>query len=94
MPIARRDQTGAVLVAVKVAPGARASAVMGRLGDRLKVRVAAPAEGGKANKAVCDLLAGELGLRRGAVEVVAGKTSPEKTVRFEGVAPERIEKRW
>ena len=70
-----------VLLSIKVVPGASRDQVSGMLGDRLKVRISAPAEGGKANKAVCRLIAGLLGIKAGAVEVVNGKTSPEKVVR-------------
>jgi len=70
-----------VLLSIKVVPGASRDQVSGMLGDRLKVRISAPAEGGKANKAVCRLIAGLLGIKTGAVEVVNGKTSPEKVVR-------------
>ena len=47
---------------VKVVPGAARSEVAGRLGAAVKVRVAAPPEGGQANRAVCALLAERLGL--------------------------------
>lgn len=54
------------------------------LGERLKVRVTAPPEGGKANKAICTLVAGAVGVKPRQVTVVAGHTSPEKTLRIEG----------
>jgi uncharacterized protein (TIGR00251 family) len=50
----------------------------------LKVRVAAPAEGGKANGAVVRLLAEWLGVRE--VEIVAGGSRAEKTVRVTGLS--------
>ncbi|MCL4740739.1 MAG: DUF167 domain-containing protein [Phycisphaerales bacterium] len=83
-----------VLLAVKVVPGAKRDAVAGRLGDRLKVRVAAPPEGGRANRAVCDLIARELGVRASAVEVVSGHASAEKTVLVRGVRAEDIRAKW
>ncbi|MFG0273551.1 MAG: DUF167 domain-containing protein, partial [Phycisphaerales bacterium] len=49
-------------------------------GDRLKVRISAPPEGGKANKAICRLLASALGVKARDVEIVGGTTSPEKQV--------------
>ena len=48
---------GDVLIRVKVVPGASRAGIAGVLGDRLKVRVSAPAEGGRANKAVCAVIA-------------------------------------
>jgi uncharacterized protein (TIGR00251 family) len=50
----------------------------------LKVRVAAPAEGGKANRALVRLLAEWLGVRD--VEIVAGGSSAEKIVRVTGLS--------
>ncbi|RMH27950.1 MAG: DUF167 domain-containing protein [Planctomycetota bacterium] len=75
---------------IKAVPGASRDALGGMLGDRLKVRVSAPPEGGKANKAIAALLARELGVRPTQVEIIAGHTSPEKTVRVAGCDPERV----
>lgn len=55
----------------------------GVLGNRLKVRVAAPAEGGKANRAVVRLLKEWLGAVE--VEIVSGESRAAKTVRALGV---------
>lgn len=70
---------------VKVVPGASRSEIAGWLGDALKVRVAAPPEGGRANAAVESLLAGVLGLPRAQVRVIAGGSSPHKTVELVGI---------
>lgn len=75
---------------IKAVPGASRDAVAGMLGDRLKIRVAAPPEGGKANKAIVALLARELGLKPAQVEIVAGLTNPEKTVRLTGADPAKL----
>jgi uncharacterized protein (TIGR00251 family) len=74
---------------VKVVPGASRTEIVGPLGNRLKVRVAAPPEGGKANRALVELLREWLGTRD--VEIVAGRSSAEKTVRVLGLSatPER-----
>lgn len=77
---------GAVMIAVKAVPGAKRDEVAGPLGERLKVRVAQPPEGGKANKAICELLAKELGVKPGAVSVVRGTSNAEKVLRVEGLS--------
>ena len=41
---------------VKVVPGGSRDEIAGMLGDALKIKVSAQAEGGKANRAVCELL--------------------------------------
>jgi uncharacterized protein (TIGR00251 family) len=71
-------------LAIKVVPGASRTEVAGVLGDRLKVRVAAPPEGGKANRALVEVLSRWLGVRD--VEIVAGHSSAEKVVRVSGVS--------
>lgn len=81
---------GPIEIRIKAVPGASRDALGGMLGDRLKVRVSAPPEGGKANKAIAALLARELGVRPAQVEIIAGHTSPEKTVRVAGCDPERV----
>jgi uncharacterized protein (TIGR00251 family) len=77
-------------IPVKAVPGARRDEVVGMLGERLKVRVSAPPEGGRANRAICALIAAALGVRARDVEIAAGHASAEKTVRVHGADPERI----
>ncbi|MFN7021866.1 MAG: DUF167 domain-containing protein [Phycisphaerales bacterium] len=83
-----------IVLLVKAVPGARADQVTGWLGDRLKVRVSAPPEGGKANAAICRLLASELGLKPTAVEVARGHASAEKSVTVTGASWEDVLARW
>ena len=56
----------------------------------MKVRVAAPPEKGKANKAVEKLLCQSLDLPAGSVRIVAGTTSAQKTVEIDGLSIEQI----
>lgn len=79
-----------VLVPVKVVPGASRSRVAGVLGNRVKLNVAAAAEGGRANKAACELLAQALGLPTRAVSLHTGGTDPRKTLAVEGKSPSQI----
>ncbi len=74
-----------MLVNVKVAPGTSRNEVVGQLGDVLKVRAAAPPEGGKANQAVIRLLAGHYGVDRKRVRIVSGLASVRKTVEADSV---------
>lgn len=84
-----KETAGGVLIRVKAVPGARREQIAGLLGDRLKVKIAQPPEGGKANAAICGLLAQKLGVNASAVSLVSGHANPEKVVRVEGVTPER-----
>lgn len=53
----------------------------------LKVRIAAPAEKGKANDALCTFLAEYYGVPRNAVTIVSGHSAALKLVRVD--PPER-----
>ena len=78
------------LVRVKAVPGASRDAIAGVLGDRLKVRVSAPPEGGKANKAICAVVAAALSVRPRLVSIESGHGSAEKTLRIAGVPAGRV----
>ena len=67
-------------ISLVVSPGARRTELVGRYGDAWKARVAAPPEDGRANAALEELLASLLGVPRGDVSVVAGRTSRRKVV--------------
>lgn len=82
-----------VCLRVKVVPGASRDKVVGMLGDRIKIAVSAPPEAGKANKAVCKLLSGVLGVPPRDVTVTAGHTQPAKTVTVTGVGVEQAAQR-
>ncbi len=76
---------GYVVVDVHVQPGAGRTAVVGRHGTALKLRVAAPPARGRANDATCALLARTLGVKDAAVSLVSGASSRTKRVRIDGV---------
>jgi len=69
---------------LKVVPKASRDRVVGWVGERLKVQVTAAPERGKANAAVVDVLSEALGLPPARVRIVAGETSPLKTVEIDG----------
>jgi hypothetical protein len=78
---------GDLMLRLHVQPGAGRTAVAGRHGDALKVRVAAPPEGGRANEACLALVAEVLGVEADAVELTSGPSSRTKRVRITGVEP-------
>ncbi|MDY7107908.1 MAG: DUF167 domain-containing protein [Planctomycetota bacterium] len=91
MPAVRVEQHGEdVLLHIKAVPGASRDQVAGVVGDRLKVRISAPPEGGKANKAICRLLAKALGMKAKDVTIVSGQTSPEKVIRIAGARADQV----
>jgi uncharacterized protein YggU (UPF0235/DUF167 family) len=64
--------------------------VLGVQGDALRLGVAAPPDKGKANKALAELLAKTLGVRKSAVALASGETSREKTFLVEGATPASV----
>lgn len=85
MTVALQATAEGVRFPVKVVPGASRSRVVGALGDALKAQVAAAPEGGKANAALCELLATAFGVPARAVQVVSGAGNPRKVVAIAGV---------
>lgn len=80
-------------LSVKVVPGASRSRIAGRLGDALKIQVAAAPERGKANEAVIRLLAESLGVKPGQIELIAGQTQPRKTFRIAGMEQQALDEK-
>ena len=74
-------------------PGASRPGVVGRHGDAWKLRVSAPAEAGRANEAVLDLLAATLDVARRDLSLTAGQSSRDKVVLLEGLPSEVVEAR-
>jgi hypothetical protein len=73
-----------LLLRIKAVPGASRDQVAGQLGNRLKIRISAPPEGGKANAAIIRLLATALGVKRADITLVSGASNAEKVFRITG----------
>ncbi len=71
-----------VMVDVWAVPGASGTAVAGVHDGALKVRAAAPARGGRANRVIADLLAD---LTEADVELLGGATTRRKQFLLRGV---------
>lgn len=81
---------GAVIFTVKVVPGSSRTATAGLLDDMMKIKVAAAPEKGKANQCLTEYLAKLMGVKKKAVEVIAGKTCPIKQLRVSGVSIQQV----
>lgn len=88
-----KSDAAVVRLSLKVVPGASSSGIAGWLGEALRVRVAVPAERGKANAAVEALLREVLDLPQGQVKIVAGTSSPHKIVEIAGLNLGEIQRR-
>lgn len=82
-----------VRIPVKVVPGSSREGVAGWLGERLKVRVRAVAERGKANEAAEKVVAEALGVPGERARVVAGHTSPWKVIEVSGISEAELHER-
>jgi uncharacterized protein (TIGR00251 family) len=80
-------------VRVRVSPGAKSAGIVGPHGEGWKIRVAVPAEGGRANDALVRLLSDALSVPRDAVTLVSGHSGRDKIVELAGLGPSQIERR-
>jgi uncharacterized protein (TIGR00251 family) len=80
-------------VELTVSPGAARSELIGRHGNGWRVRIAAPPERGRANRALEELLAEAAGVRRDQVTVVGGHAARRKIVEVEGLAADELDRR-
>ncbi len=78
---------------IKAIPNAPRSAVVGWLGDALKVKVHAPALEGRANEELCEFIAVSLGLPRRAVTVALGDKSRQKLLLIAGLTLVEVRQR-
>jgi uncharacterized protein (TIGR00251 family) len=86
----RRTSSG-VTIELRVQPRARRTE-LACSGGALKAAVTAPAEDGKANNAVIELLAEEWRLPKSVLEIMRGAAQRDKVVRISG-EPDRLAER-
>lgn len=77
--------TAAARLVIHVVPRAATSAVAGRHGDALKIRIAAPPRDGAANAELIRFLAEQLHVPRSAIAITAGASGRRKTVSIAGL---------
>ena len=69
-----------MILELHVQPGASRTEFAGKHGERIKVRLAARAQDGKANEALIEFLAQHYGVPRRSVRITAGLKSRQKRV--------------
>jgi uncharacterized protein (TIGR00251 family) len=72
-------------LAIRVQPRAKRTEVAGERGEAVVIRVNAPPVDGRANEAVCRLIAKRLDVPRTAVQIVRGESARDKLVRIDGL---------
>ncbi|MGC3991265.1 MAG: DUF167 domain-containing protein [Chthoniobacteraceae bacterium] len=72
-------------LSLQITANARRNEIVGWLGDRLKVKVHAPAVDGKANRELLEFLAETLGVKPGDLEITHGAHAKSKTIRVQSL---------
>ena len=85
MPLKLEPHPEGLIIAAKVVPNSRRAALVGLLGDALKIKVVQPPEQGKANEAVIALLAQALHIAPQRISVIAGQSQPHKKILIRGL---------
>lgn len=78
-------------VEVRLRPRGKGDELLGMEDGVLRARVSAPPVDGRANKALCRLIAGRVGVPSSRVSVVRGEKSRDKVVRVVGVDAAALE---
>jgi uncharacterized protein (TIGR00251 family) len=81
-----------ILLDIKALPGASKSQIAGLSGDRLRIKIAAPPEDGKANTELRSFLAKALGCPRKDIVLISGEKSRLKTAGLPLSCLEKLEK--
>jgi uncharacterized protein YggU (UPF0235/DUF167 family) len=80
-------------ITVRATPRSGRDSIEAGAGGVFLVRVAAPPDEGKANAAVCRVVAEAAGVPKSAVTVVRGHTSRAKTLEIAGLTPAEVAQR-
>ena len=88
-----QEHADGTILSVRVVPRAKKSAIAGRHGEALKVRLAAPPVEGKANRALVAFLAQVLGVRKQQIELLSGDRSRLKRLLIHDLSPAEVRKR-
>ena len=82
---------GDVVFTAKIVPGSSGSTRISGLYDgMLKVKVSAAPEKGKANQCLVKFLAEKLKVRKNAIGIITGQTSPVKQIRITDISTDTL----
>ena len=85
-----KDRT---IIKVKLIPRSSKNQIIGKDGDVLKVKVTSPPVEGLANKALIELLAKRLGIPKGRINIISGKSSRLKSLRIQDLSLREVTER-
>jgi uncharacterized protein (TIGR00251 family) len=91
--ISIRDTPDGATFQVKVQPRAKKNAIVGEVGEALKLALTAAPIEGRANQACVAFLAELLNVSRSSVTIAAGQSSRNKVIRVAGLAAAQVQER-
>ena len=81
------------ILRVHVVPNAKSDSVVGEHGGAVKIKLRAPAVGGKANAALIRFLAEQMKLPLYAIVLKRGEKSRDKVIQIHGLSEEDVRNR-
>ncbi|MHC4323968.1 MAG: DUF167 domain-containing protein [Planctomycetota bacterium] len=88
------EHNGGAIFTAKIVPGSSGpTRICGLLDEMLKVKVSAAPEKGKANQCLIKFLSKQLGVKKNAVSIISGTTSPVKHVQVSGMSADTLLKK-
>ena len=75
---------------VHVVPNAKVAKVVGEHGGAIKLKLRAPAVEGKANAALIEFLANQLGIPQRQIVIEGGEKSRDKLIRIDGLSADDV----
>jgi uncharacterized protein len=91
--ISIRDTPDGATFQVKVQPRAKKNAIVGEVGEALKLALTAPPIEGRANQACIAFLAELLNVPRSSVTIATGQSSRNKVIRVAGMTAKQVQER-
>ena len=92
--LAIEEHNEGTVFTAKIVPGSSGpSRICGLLDNMLKIKVSAAPEKGKANQCLIQFLAEQLGVKKNAVSIISGLTSPVKHVQVSGMSADTLLKK-
>lgn len=79
-----------VVLSVRASAGAKRDELRGELDGALKVAVTQAPEKGKANQAIVQLLAAQLGIKKSQIQLLSGETTSQKRFLFRGITADEL----
>lgn len=87
------ETAAGVTFAVRVQPRAKRNAIVGELGEALKIALTAPPVDGKANRACIEFFSDLLQVPRSAITIASGESSRNKVLRVSGITGAELQQR-